>query len=203
MATRGHAAHAGRALRSAPGGRDLQNRARIADLAARYIVEHGLTDWSVAKRKAARQLMLEASCALPGDDEIEAALIAHHALFGGEAHAASLRNQRAEALRWMQDLKPFDPALTGGVAAGWASEHSDIRIEVVADDAKAVELVLINRGIAYRAGPASGHEAAELYVDTPAGGIRLIVRTPAMARQRPRRDRQGREEIRLDAAALA
>ena len=203
MGSRGSGTNVFRAPRSDPGGRELQNRARIADLAARLIAEHGLADWSLAKRKAARQLMLEASCALPGDDEIEAALIAHHALFGGAAHAASLRQQRAQALQWMRDLAAYDPVLTGGVAAGWASEHSDIRIELVADDAKAVELALINRGVPYRAGPASPHAAAELYVDTPAGGVRLVVRTAAMARQRPRRDRQGREEARLDADAVA
>jgi hypothetical protein len=203
MGSRGSGSHAFRAPRSDPGGRELQNRARIADLAARLIAEHGLADWSLAKRKAARQLMLEASCALPGDDEIEAALIAHHALFGGAAHAASLRQQRAQALQWMRDLAAYEPVLTGGVAAGWASEHSDIRIELVADDAKAVELALINRGVPYRAGPASPHAAAELYVDTPAGGVRLVVRTAAMARQRPRRDRQGRAEIRLDTDAVS
>ena len=192
------------AARRAPSqaSRDLQNRARIADLAARLIVEHGLADWSLAKRKAARQLMLETSCALPGDDEVEAALVAHHALFGGAAHAASLRRQRTEALRWLRDLARFDPLLTGGVAAGWASEHSDIRIELVADDAKAVELALINGGVAYRAASASQQGAAELHVDTPAGGVRLFVRTAAMARQRPRRDRQGRGEMRLDADAV-
>ena len=203
MGSRGYGANAGRALRSDPGGRDLHDRARIADLAARLIVEHGLSDWSLAKRKAARQLMLEARCALPGDDEIQAALLAHHALFGGAAHAESLRKQRTQALQWMRELAAYDPLLTGAVAAGWASEHSDIRIELVADDAKAVELALINRGVPYRAGPASPHAAAELYVDMPAGGIRLVVRTPAMSRQRPRRDRQGREEIRLDADALS
>ncbi len=203
MGSRGHDAGAGRASRSEPGSRDLQNRARIADLAARLIVEHGLADWSLAKRKAARQLMLETSCALPGDDEVEAALVAHHALFGGDAHAASLRRQRIEALRWLRDLARFDPVLTGGVAAGWASEHSDIRIELVADDAKAVELALINHGVAYRAASASQEGAAEIHVDTPAGGLRLRVRTAVMARQRPRRDRQGREETRLDADAVA
>ncbi|MDE2210924.1 MAG: hypothetical protein KGJ99_14465 [Betaproteobacteria bacterium] len=198
-----YAANAGRAPRSEPASRELQDRARIADLAARFIVEHGLADWSLAKRKAARQLMLTQRHALPGDDEIETALIAHQALFGGDAHAASLRRQRTEALRWMRDLASFEPVLTGGVAAGWAGEHSDIRLELVADDAKAVELALINRNVAYRAGPESPHAMTELHVDAPAGVLRLIVRTSAMARQRPRRDRHGREEPRLDADAVA
>lgn len=179
-------------------GRDAQNRARIAGLAARLIAEHGLADWSLAKRKAARQLMLPERTALPGDDEIESALAAHHALFGGDAHREGLREQREEALYWLNELSAFSPMLVGGVAAGWATAHSDIRIELVADDSKSVELALINRNVDYRAAPmASQHAAPELFIHTRRGGVRLIVRTPFAARQRGRKD-----EGRLDAAAL-
>lgn len=202
MGTPGRAGRSSRAPRPGPGRSATHDRARVADLAARYVVEHGVTDWWLAKRKAARQLMLDARGPLPGDDELEAAIVAHHALFGGAAHAATLERQRCEALRWMRDLAAFEPQLTGAVAAGWASAHSDIRIELVADDSKSVELALINHGVAYRAAPNAEHAAAELYIDTPVGGVRLVVRTPAMARQRPRRDRQGREAPRLDASAL-
>ena len=185
--------------RDAAFGREAQDRARIADLAARLIAEHGLADWSLAKRKAARQLMLPQRTALPGDDEVESALAAHHELFGGDEHVATLRAQREEALVWLRALAPFDPMLAGGVAAGWATEHSDIRIELVADDSKEVELVLINRNVAYRIAPGiAQHAAPELLIDTPRGGVRLIVRTPFAARQRPRKD-----EARLGAAALA
>ena len=55
-----------------------QNRVRIAQAAARLIVEHGITDWTLAKRKAARQLMLPEREALPGDDEVAAALAGLH-----------------------------------------------------------------------------------------------------------------------------
>lgn len=182
-------------------GRDSQDRARIADLAARLIEEHGITDWSLAKRKAVRQLLLPERTALPADEEIEAALAAHHALFGGDEHAAILKGQREEALAWLRELAPFEPRLVGGVAAGWATEHSDIRIELVADDSKAVELALINGNVAYRVAPgASMHAATELFIDTRRGGVRLIVRTPQGARQRPRR---GGDDPRLDAASLA
>ncbi|HTL77626.1 MAG TPA: hypothetical protein VL654_15025 [Casimicrobiaceae bacterium] len=178
-------------------GRDAQNRARIADVAARLIAEHGLSDWSLAKRKAARQLMLPERTTLPGDDEIESALAAHHALFGGEAHAAMLRGQREEALAWLQDLEGFEPTLVGGVAAGWATAHSDIRIELVADDSKGVELSLINRNVSYRVAPGvAQHTAPELLVDTARGRVRLIVRTRFAARQRRRND------VRMDAVAL-
>jgi hypothetical protein len=179
-------------------GRDAQNRARIADLAARLIAEHGLSDWSLAKRKAARQLMLPERTMLPGDDEIESALAAHHALFGGEAHATTLRAQREEALAWLGRLAQFEPSLVGGVAAGWATAHSDIRIELVADDSKSVELALINANVAYRVAPGvPQHAGPELLVDTGRGRVRLIVRTRFAARQRRR------DELRMDAAALA
>ncbi|HLW13858.1 MAG TPA: hypothetical protein VKU81_14260 [Casimicrobiaceae bacterium] len=197
-------AFGGRVRVADSGNRDAQNRARIADVAARLIAEHGLSDWSLAKRKAVRQLMLPERTALPGDDEVEAALAAHHELFGGDEHAATLRSQREEALVWLRELAAFEPVLVGGVAAGWATAHSDIRIELVADDSKAVELALINRNIAYRVAPgASQRAAAELFVDARRGGVRLIVRTPLAARQRPRRERRGSEEARLDAESLA
>lgn len=179
-------------------GRGSQDRARIADLAARLIAEHGIADWSLAKRKAVRQLLLPERTALPGDDEIEVALTAHHALFGGERHAETLRAQREEALAWLRNLAAFEPRLTGGAAAGWATAHSDIRIDLVADDSKAVELALINQGIAYHPAPGVSLAAApELCIDTPRGGVRLVIRTRQGVRQRPRRD-----EPRLDAQAV-
>ena len=178
---------------------DEENRQRIAQTAARLIVEHGITDWTHAKRKAARQLMLSEREALPGDDEVEAALNEHQALFGGEAHAAKLREQREEALLWMRRLQAFRPQLVGGVAAGWATEHSDIRIELTTDDHKAIELMLINADIEYRAAPLrNGDARTDLYIETRRGGVRLIVRDERDARQRPRRE----EDARLDARQL-
>jgi hypothetical protein len=185
-----------------PDGRATHDRARIAQVAAKLIAEHGIADWSLAKRKAARSLMLPDRVALPGDDEVAAALVEYHALFGGDAHAATLRAQREEALRWMRRLHEFAPLLTGGVAAGWATEHSDIRLELVANDAKLVELALLNAGVAYRAMHSDRDGAAELFVESPRGGLRLSVRAPADARQRPRHDRHGNEELRLDAEAV-
>jgi hypothetical protein len=203
MRHRGHSAFKGRPYGPDPFGRDAQNRVRIAQTAARLIALHGITDWSLAKRKAARQLMLSEREALPDDGEIEAALAEHHALFGGEAHVATLRRQREQALLWMRRLAAFEPALAGGVAAGWATAHSDIRIELLADDAKAVELALINAGIAYRLPPPTRADApTELHIDTPAGGLRLIVRSAAAQRQRPQRDAQGQPVARLSIAAL-
>ena len=192
-----------RAERRAGFGPDGHERASLAQVAARMIAEHGIVDWGAAKRKAARELGLPERAALPGDDEIEDALAEYAEIFGGERHRAMLRTRRAEALVWLRNLARFDARLVGGVAAGWATEHSDIRIELAADDAKSVEIALLNANIAFRSYPSGGgDDAYDLYVDTPRGGVRLQVRTPGALRSRPRRDRSGREPLRLDAEAL-
>lgn len=184
-------------------GAEAEDRIRIAQGAARLIAEHGITDWALAKRKAARELMLPDRSPMPGDDEVEAALVDYHSLFGGEEHDATLRVQREEALSWMRRLAIFRPRLVGGVADGWATEHSDIRLELTAEDMKMVELELINAGVHYRTLPERSAGTSELLIETTAGGVRLIVRTVAAARQLPRRDRHGQAETRLDADTLA
>jgi hypothetical protein len=184
--------------------RSQRDRLRIAQTAARLIAEHGLTDWALAKRKAARQLMLPEATTMPSNDDIEQALLDHHALFGADEHAATLHAQRTEALRWMRRLAAFGPLLVGGVAAGWATEHSDIRIELLADDPKAVEMALAGAGVAYVALPprettALAARGTELLIDGQRAGIRLSVLSPQQRRNRPRGD----DEPRLDADALA
>lgn len=177
-----------------------RDRLRIAQVAARIIAEHGLTDWTLAKRKAVRQLLLPDSAALPSNDEIEAALCDHHALFGGDVHVAALRRQRVEALSWMRRLAAWEPVLVGGVAAGWATEHSDVRLELAADDPKAVEIELAGRGVSYGAlPPREGDAATVLRVESNGVAVRLSIVTPI---QRRNRSRKG-DEPRLDADAVA
>jgi phage tail protein X len=177
-----------------------RDRLRIAQLAARIIAEHGLADWTLAKRKAVRQLLLPDTTALPSNDEIEAALTDHHALFGGEAHVTMLHRQRREALAWMRRLAAWDPVLVGGVAAGWATEHTDVRLELAADDPKAVEIELAGSGVPYGVVPARAADAPTvLRIDSQQGVIRLAIFTPVQRRNRPRRN----DEPRLGAEALA
>ncbi len=180
-----------------------QARTRIAQAAARLIADHGITDWSAAKRKAAREVGLEQQHALPSREDIERALLEHHALFGGERHAAALRAKRIEALRWMRRLERWSPLLVGGVAAGWAGEHSDIRLELVADDPKALEMSLASEGVRYAALPPVSDSSpdsigAELRLDAPRVSIRLSVVSPFLRRNRPRKD----DEPRLDIEAV-
>ena len=71
------------------------------------------------------------------------------------------------------------------------------------DDAKSVELALINHGVRYRVPPARSRESpSELHIETPHGGVRLIIVDDAARRQRPRRDAQAGEEVRLSIESL-
>jgi hypothetical protein len=175
----------------------LRNRTRIAQAAARLIAEHGLTNWRMAKRKACRELGLPDHEALPGNDEIEQALRDYNSLFHGTTQPATLRAQRSDALQWMERLARWDPVLTGAVAAGWATEHSEVRLELEAEDPKAVELALINAGVAYAQvpeAPRSEAQAPQLRIDAQATVVRLVILSPQQRRNRPRRERAGAEE---------
>ena len=186
--------------------RNQRNRTRIAQLAARLIAEHGLADWSMAKRKACRQLGLGDKESLPANEEIQQALRDYNSLFRAAAHAEALLRQRRSALRWMERLTRWRPVLVGGVAAGWATEHSDVRVELEADDAKSVELALINAGIDYSPAQASDAPAGELLVGRGADAVRLVILTPQQRRNRPRRDEDQRmtlAELRTHLAAGA
>ena len=56
-------------------------RSRIAHLAARLMAEDGIEDYSLAKRKAARQAGLGDTRELPGNEEIDAALQLYQAIY--------------------------------------------------------------------------------------------------------------------------
>jgi hypothetical protein len=183
--------------------RALRNRTRIAQAAARLIAEHGLVDWSLAKRKACRELGFPEHESLPGNDEVEQALRDYNALFRGDTQPVSLRAQRNDALRWMERFARWHPVLTGAVAAGWATEHSEVRLELEAEDTKAVELALINDAIPYAQVPATaGDSAPQLRIESPAATLRLVILSPQQRRNRPRRDRAGGAEERLTLAQL-
>jgi hypothetical protein len=172
--------------------RGQRQRFRIAQTAARLIAEHGLTDWSAAKRKACRELGLADNEALPGNEEVEQALRDYNSLFRPDAQAALLRRQRQVALEWMQRLAAWRPVLIGGAAAGWATAYSDVRIELEAEDPKAVELGLINAGIDYESSDAAELLSTHLVAGRGERAVRLQILTPLQRRNRPRRDADAR-----------
>jgi len=128
-----------------------QQRLRLAQLAARLMVEHGIHDHALAKRKAARQLGIAATGNLPGNDEIDAARKDYLALFEPEAQALNVDALRQQAVEVMTILARFQPLLIGDLALGTASRHTDIELEVYSDSSKEFEQFLLNRDIAFKA----------------------------------------------------
>jgi len=126
-------------------------RAKVAHLAARLMAVDGVADFATAKIKAARQAGLGEDDPLPDNQEIEDALRSYQQLFLAEAHPRQLRWLREIAVEAMRLLSEFNPHLTGSVLNGTAGPDSDVNIQVFADDCKEIELLLINRGIRYRA----------------------------------------------------
>jgi hypothetical protein len=194
--------------RDTPGGREArlglqrerQMRTELAQAAAKLIIEHGIDDWEMAKRKAARQLGVFDGGKLPSSEELEQAIRDYNSLFRPQSQAAMLYARRSAALKWMQLLSQFSPRLTAGVANGLASAHSDIRIEVVADDGKQVELFLLARELAFElvAPAGAAPENPQYLLHEGEADVRLVVLPPTQRRS------LGRERLseQLDIGAL-
>lgn len=135
---------------SRDGQRGQQSRMRIAQLAAQLMVEHGIKDHALAKRKAARQLGVTTAVWLPSNDEIDAELRAYLSLFEPDEQAVFVDEMRRQAVEAMDTLARFQPRLTGALAQGTASPHSDIELEVYADSSKEFEQFLLNSDIAFK-----------------------------------------------------
>jgi hypothetical protein len=125
-------------------------RERIAHIAARLMAEDGIGDFSLAKRKAARQAGAPDTRNLPTDDEVECALRSYQQLYQADEQQARLRHLREQARGMMVQLSRFNPYLTGSVLTGSAGKYSDINIHLFTDSTKDVEMFLIDRKIPYR-----------------------------------------------------
>lgn len=127
-----------------------RERRVVAQEAARIIVNHGVRDYRIAKRKAADRLGMNSRGSLPGNAEIEAAVAEHLQIFGGESHEDHLRLMRVAALSAMELLATHSPRLVGPVLVGTADENSAVNLHVFADSAESIAMELAEMGINYR-----------------------------------------------------
>ena len=140
-------------------------RAEVAAAAASLIAEEGL-DYANAKRKAIERIAgkkhhrLQREI-LPSNEEIEEAVREYQKIFQADSQPLRLRLLREKALALMRLLADFSPMLTGAVANGTASEHSDIHLHCFAPSAKELGIFLMNQGL--------DSEAASLTPQRPGG----------------------------------
>ena len=133
--------------------RHVQTRQRIAHEAARLMVEHGIRDYHLAKRKAADRLRAD-SRDLPRNDEIERERDTYQRLFGGDAQSRHLSTLRKHALEAMRLLEPFRPRLVGPVLSGIVDRHSEICLHLFSDPPEDVAMFLLENRIVHDQGEA-------------------------------------------------
>lgn len=120
----------------------------ISSVAARLVVEDGL-EYGPAKRQAIKQLGLPSRTPLPGNDEVEDAVVDYIAVFCADTQPDELLALRRLALVWMERMAAFRPYLGGAVWHGTATRLSDVYIQLFCDDSKSAEIALIDHGVAY------------------------------------------------------
>lgn len=184
-------------------------RLRIAEATARLLREGGLRDYGQARRKAARSLGIDDPRLWPDGDEIERALRAQLALFGGADGGRRLHAQRQSAREAMVFLAAFEPRLAGAVLAGTAGGDAPVELQVFAEPAEAAALFLAEQRIPHRQGERrillEGSRAVRVPVLAFSAGeqdFELIVLPPAALRQAPRDPLDGRPIARAGLAAL-
>jgi hypothetical protein len=172
----------------------------IAAAAARLVVEEGM-EYGPAKRRAVKQLGLNARTALPDNERVEEAVREYLTVFCGETQPAELAALRRLALTWMERLQEFRPYLGGAVWHGTATRLSDIYIQLFCDDPKSAEMALIDKRVDYDARTVTGFhgeqvQALSLSSMSPelgeAVGVHLLIYDHDDLRGALRRDSKGR-----------
>lgn len=125
------------------------SRQLVAQEAARIMVERGISDFGIAKRKAAERLGLDDRASLPRNTEIEQAIVEYQRLFAGSEYDALLGSLRRTARRAMRLFEAFEPRLVGTVLSGAVSAHSDVNLHLFADTPEHVAIHLIGAEIPY------------------------------------------------------
>ena len=129
--------------------RDNNLRRHLAYLAARLMAEDGGLDFGAAKWKAAREAGLEDANLLPDNREVEAALRDYQSLYQKDGQPARLRRLREVAVRVMREFADFRPVLVGSVLSGTAGQHSDVNVQLFADDPKMLTIHLLNKRLRF------------------------------------------------------
>ncbi len=186
-----------------------QTRRRVAEEAARIMVEQAISDYRQAKQKAASRLGIEDRKVLPKNTEIEEAIHAYQRLFAGETHGDSLRKLRLNACEAMRLFASFEPRLVGPVLNGTASLHSDVELHLFSETAEAVAFHLMKLGIPFRSGEARhryNHQDTQAYpvfrFEAGDAAVRATVFPRDGLRQAPRSPVDGKPIRRADLKQL-
>ncbi|MGD2168492.1 MAG: hypothetical protein PVF63_10325 [Gammaproteobacteria bacterium] len=128
------------------GTQDVTVRARVAEEAARIMIEQGIRDFAQAKRKAAERLRLSSRGVLPSNAMIEERLAARQRIFESEDHHSRVAAKRQLALEVMDVLADFQPRLVGTVLNGTATLNCAVELHAFSDEPELVSAELARSG---------------------------------------------------------
>ncbi len=163
----GAKSHSTRYGQSPPRGENLK-RQHIAAEAARIMAEEGISDFHLAKRKAAARLNLPATKHLPTNQEVETALQEYLHLFHSDRLDTGLRYLRTRAVEAMRFLAKFKPLLVGPVLRGTVTPGSEIQLHVSADAPEEVAFLLQEHHIPFEQAERRLRFGGERYETLPA-----------------------------------
>ena len=176
-------------------------RTLIASAAARLIAEDGISDYAMAKRKAAHRLGFPDTVHFPENAEVEAELRIYQRLFQDGEQIARMACLRQKASKIMSNMLKFNPYLTGSVLDGTAARYAEIDIQLFTDSAKDVEIFLLNQSIDYKhSTPRSERAEAVLTIHDEDTLVNLVIYPSQDERVTFKtRDGRNRQRARLDA----
>jgi hypothetical protein len=188
---------------------ESRTRQRLAEEAARIILEEGVRDYGLAKRKAADHLGMTGRPDLPTNTEVETALLERNRLFADpESRREYVDRLRAAALV-MERLEQLEPRLVGPLLLGILEAQPVINLHGFAETVEEVIIDLGERGIQCRSGErhyrggSTGIRAPFLSFRGPEGlDIELTVFPQDGIRQAPPSPIDGRPMRRLNLAGV-
>jgi hypothetical protein len=179
----------------------------LASEAARILVEEQLTDYGLAKRRAAERLGLSSRSALPDNARVEAEVLAYQRLFGGRAYAERLRLLRQTAVQAMKLLAGFEPRLSGAVVSGAISAAHRVQLHCFPDQPELVDVFLAERGFTvddderdYRYGDGRVESVPLARFQAGVVGVDVALFAPGQERRAPLSHSNGRPAPRLTLA---
>jgi len=184
-------------------------RTLLAQECARIMADEGVKDFLVAKRKASARLGVSNKALLPGNVEIEQALVEYQRLFNAAKQSSQLRELRQTAVEAMRFFARFHPRLVGSVLTGTAGPYANINLHLIADTPEEVVWFLMDHAIPFanserrlRLGNSEYAYFPVLSFGAGDTSIDLTVFTPQKGRESPRSPVDGRPMRRASLAEV-
>lgn len=127
------------------------DRKTICEEAARIMVEHGITDYRFAKKKAVQRLGLSPRrTELPSNRELAEAMRVRLRLFDGDGLNERYRTRLERAAEIMALFDEFRPRLVGPLLEGIATQHGAVELHLFCDAPESVILRLQEMHVPHR-----------------------------------------------------